>query len=80
VSQKLNSAIAVIGVNIGENSFHIVGQDKRGTERSRVRRGIGVFHRSLWDFCNNQLFFAEATMQDEFPVSLSHGDNMQGGA
>jgi len=24
---------------------------------SRVRRGTGVFHRSLWDFCNNQLFF-----------------------
>jgi hypothetical protein len=30
MSQKLNSAIAVIGIGIGKNSFHIVGQDKRG--------------------------------------------------
>ena len=30
MSQKLNSAIAVIGIDIGKNSFHLVGQDKRG--------------------------------------------------
>jgi transposase len=30
MSHKLNSAIAVIGIDIGKNSFHIVGQDKRG--------------------------------------------------
>jgi transposase len=30
MSQKLNSAIAVIGIDIGKNSFHIVGQDGRG--------------------------------------------------
>jgi len=30
MSQKLNSAIAVIGIDIGKNSFHVVGQDKRG--------------------------------------------------
>jgi transposase len=30
MSQKLNSAIAVIGTVIGKNSFHIVGQDQRG--------------------------------------------------
>jgi transposase len=28
--QKLNSEIAVIGIDIGKNSFHIVGQDQRG--------------------------------------------------
>jgi len=27
---KLNSGIAVIGVDIGKNSFHVVGHDKRG--------------------------------------------------
>jgi hypothetical protein len=27
MSQKLNSTIAVIGIDIGKNSFHIVGQD-----------------------------------------------------
>jgi transposase len=27
----LNSGIAVIGIDIGKNSFHLVGQDRRGT-------------------------------------------------
>ena len=26
----LNSGIAVIGIDIGKNSFHVVGQDERG--------------------------------------------------
>ena len=30
MSQKLNAAIAVIGIDIGKNSFHVVGQDERG--------------------------------------------------
>jgi len=30
MSPKPNSAIAVIGIDIGKNSFHIVGQDRRG--------------------------------------------------
>jgi transposase len=30
MSQKLNTAIAVIGIDIGKNSFHIVGLDQRG--------------------------------------------------
>jgi transposase len=30
MSQKLNSAIAVIGIDIGKNSFHVIGQDRRG--------------------------------------------------
>jgi hypothetical protein len=29
--QKLNNEIAVIGIDIGKNSFHIVGQDQRGS-------------------------------------------------
>jgi hypothetical protein len=32
MSHKLNSAIAVIGIDIGKNSFHIVGQDRRGLQ------------------------------------------------
>src|SRR5579864_7925985 len=28
-SQTLNSKVAVIGIDIGKNSFHIVGQDRR---------------------------------------------------
>src|SRR5881396_3757952 len=30
MSQKLNTAIAVIGIDIGKNSFHVVGLDRRG--------------------------------------------------
>ncbi len=31
MSEKLNSEIAVIGIDIGKNSFHIVGQERRGS-------------------------------------------------
>jgi transposase len=31
MSQTLNAAIAVVGIDIGKNSFHIVGHDERGT-------------------------------------------------
>ena len=30
MSQKLNTAIAIVGIDIGKNSFHVVGLDKRG--------------------------------------------------
>src|ERR1035437_5914240 len=30
MSQTLKTAIAVIGIDIGKNSFHVVGQDERG--------------------------------------------------
>ena len=30
MSQSLNSAVAVIGIDIGKNSFHMVGLDNRG--------------------------------------------------
>jgi transposase len=30
MSQKLNTTIAVIGIDIGKNSFHVVGHDQRG--------------------------------------------------
>ena len=29
MSSKVNSAVAVIGIDIGKNSFHIVGLDRR---------------------------------------------------
>jgi transposase len=31
MSQTFNAAVSVVGIDIGKNSFHIVGQDKRGT-------------------------------------------------
>ena len=31
MSEKLKSTIAVIGIDIGKNSFHVIGQDRRGS-------------------------------------------------
>ena len=31
MSQTQNAAIAVVGIDIGKNSFHIAGHDERGT-------------------------------------------------
>jgi hypothetical protein len=41
MSPKLNSAIAVIGIDIGKNSFHVVGHDKRGAIVLRQRWSRG---------------------------------------
>ena len=30
MSQNLSSAVAVVGIDIGKNSFHVVGHDARG--------------------------------------------------
>ena len=42
MSQTVNAAIAVIGIDIGKNSFHIVGHDQRGAivfrQNGRVAR------------------------------------------
>ena len=44
MSEKFNSEIAVIGIDIGKNSFHIVGQDRRGSIvlRQKWSRGQDV--------------------------------------
>src|ERR1700736_3509107 len=41
MSQTLNTTIAVVGIDIGKNSFHIVGHDSRGaiTLRQKWSRG-----------------------------------------
>jgi transposase len=38
---KAHSAIAVIGIDIGKNSFHVVGQDKRGAIMLRQKWSRG---------------------------------------
>jgi len=44
MSQKLNAAIAVIGIDIGKNSFHIVGHDQRGAIVLRQKGSRGQVH------------------------------------
>src|SRR5262249_1387678 len=41
MSHKLNSEIAVIGIDIGKNSFHVVGCDDRGTITLRQKWSRG---------------------------------------
>ena len=44
MSEKFNSEIAVIGIDIGKNSFHIVGQDRRGSIVLRARASLRNQH------------------------------------
>jgi hypothetical protein len=39
VSQMLPTAISVIGIDIGKNSFNVVGHDQRGAIAERIARG-----------------------------------------
>ena len=49
MSQTPNTSIAVIGIDIGKNSFHVVGHDARGAivlrqkwSRGQVKRGSPI--------------------------------------
>src|SRR5882724_9254823 len=53
MSQKLDTTPAVIGIDIGKNSFHIVGQNQRGAivlrqkwSRGQVEARLGAHHLS----------------------------------
>ena len=41
MSQNLSRAISVIGIDIGKNSFHIVGLDERGAIALRQKWSRG---------------------------------------
>src|ERR1700733_8928289 len=47
MSQNLNSAVAVIGIDIGKNSFHVVGLDNRGAIVLRQKWSRGQIERRL---------------------------------
>jgi hypothetical protein len=51
MSHKLNSAIAVIGIDIGKNPFHVVGHDTRGTSTLR-RLGRARRWKHDWPTCH----------------------------
>ena len=47
MSQILNAAVAVVGIDIGKNSFHIVGLDQRGAIVLRQKwRGLPICRRA----------------------------------
>jgi transposase len=41
MSQQLSTTIAVIGIDIGKNSFHVVGLDQRGAIMLRQKWSRG---------------------------------------
>ncbi len=47
MSQNLNSAIAVIAIDIGKNSFHVVGLDDRGAMVLRQKWSRGQIEARL---------------------------------
>jgi hypothetical protein len=54
MSQNLSSAIAAIGIDIGKNSFHVVGLDARGAillrqKWSRGQRRPASEHAAVFD-------------------------------
>ena len=49
MSQHLSTAIAVIGIDIGKNSFHIVGLDARDRSKFITRRPIALTSQWLSD-------------------------------
>jgi hypothetical protein len=53
MSEKVNAVIAVIGIDIGKNSFHVVGLDERGAivlrqkwSRTQVEPGLPTYLRA----------------------------------
>jgi hypothetical protein len=44
MSQQLNTSVAVVGIDISKNSFHVVGLDKRGAIvlRQKWSRGVDI--------------------------------------
>ena len=49
MSQNPNSAVAVIGIDIGKNSFHVVGLDTRGAILLRQKWSRKLKHG--WPIC-----------------------------
>jgi transposase len=47
MSHKLNAGIAVIGIDIGKNSFHLLGQDNRGAIMLRQKWSRGQLETRL---------------------------------
>jgi hypothetical protein len=50
MSQNLNSAFAVIGIDIGKNSFHVIGLDRRGAIVLRQKWSRG----QSWQRCQSK--------------------------
>ena len=70
MSHKLNSEIAVIGIDIGKNSFHVVGCDDRGTIMLRQKWSRGQVEARLANLPPS-LIGMEASDQDRRAARLA---------
>jgi hypothetical protein len=57
MSQKLSAAIVVIGIDIGKNSFHIVGHDQRGAIVLRQKWSRGQVETRFDRSCQRNMLF-----------------------
>ena len=55
MSQTPNTAIAVIGIDIGKNSFHVVGHDARGAIVLRQKWSRGQVEARLANIADSKL-------------------------
>jgi transposase len=67
-SQKLNTAIAVAGIDIGKNSFHVIGLDRRGAIVLRQKWSRGQVEAR---FANMPPLAAKRRDRGSLSVSLS---------
>ena len=53
MSQTFSDAVAVIGIDIGKNSFHVVGLDNRGAIVLRQKWSRAVRSKRGWPTCRH---------------------------
>ena len=76
ISHNLNSAIAVIGIDIGKNSLHVVGLDRRGA--GRAGRAQSHAPRVIDSTCPQARAGSRcATLRTHFSSSLPIGHSAQ---
>jgi transposase len=51
MSQRINARVAVVGIDIGKNSFHVVGHDRRGAIVLRQKWSRGQVETRLISCC-----------------------------
>ena len=82
MSQTLKTSVAVIGVDIGKNSFHLVGQDRRGAIVLRQKWSRGQVEarlaRVLHVFENKEDRLAPGAARDGVGDLLAHAQHGAG--
>src|SRR5262245_26490124 len=73
MSGKHNSVIAAIGIDIGKNSFHVVGLDGRGAVALRQKWSGGQVEARIREFADRPSGRVGAKEREEWQVASSAG-------